>query len=295
MADTRTPIPTQKLLGDISTTVESVDQEALQTTVSEMGAAFGGTGRGPRADHRQRHFVHRRGQRQLRHHHRPDPRQQHRAPRPDRLGGRDPDLRQAARGCSPAPWPARTRTCAQVIDNGSATANELRRFLDDNKVDLAELINELVTTGEVVVRAPGGHRAAAGGLPVRRRGRLHRRGAVTRHRALRRPLRDGPHEQPRGLPRRLRVDRPEAAPGRREPADEHERALRRAAHAVQRPWRAERPATGPRGGLRTTAPTLHWGTRLPRDLSSPGSLAPRTLGGDSWKWLFLQPLMSSRE
>ena len=40
---------------------------------------------------------------------------------------------------------------------------------------------------------------------------------------------------------------------------------------------------------------LHWGTRVPRDLSSPGSLAPRTLGGDSWKWLFLQPLMSSRE
>ena len=40
---------------------------------------------------------------------------------------------------------------------------------------------------------------------------------------------------------------------------------------------------------------LHWGTRLPRDLSSPGSLAPRTLGGDSWKWLFLQPLMTSRE
>ena len=39
-----------------------------------------------------------------------------------------------------------------MIDNGSATASELRRFLDDNKVDLAELINELVTTGEVVVK-----------------------------------------------------------------------------------------------------------------------------------------------
>ena len=38
MADTRTPIPTQKLLGDISTTVESVDQEALQTTVGELGS-----------------------------------------------------------------------------------------------------------------------------------------------------------------------------------------------------------------------------------------------------------------
>jgi phospholipid/cholesterol/gamma-HCH transport system substrate-binding protein len=40
---------------------------------------------------------------------------------------------------------------------------------------------------------------------------------------------------------------------------------------------------------------LRWGDRVPRDLSSPDSLAPRTLGGDSWKWLFLQPLTLSRE
>ncbi len=40
MADTRTPIPTQKLLSDISNTVSSVDQEALSTTVDELGQAF---------------------------------------------------------------------------------------------------------------------------------------------------------------------------------------------------------------------------------------------------------------
>ena len=39
-----------------------------------------------------------------------------------------------------------------MIDNGSATATELRTFLEDNQVDLAELINNLVTTGEVVVK-----------------------------------------------------------------------------------------------------------------------------------------------
>lgn len=43
--DTRTPIATQKLLGDLSTTVESVDKKALSTTVSELGQAFGGTGK----------------------------------------------------------------------------------------------------------------------------------------------------------------------------------------------------------------------------------------------------------
>ena len=39
-----------------------------------------------------------------------------------------------------------------MIDNGSATANELRTFLEQNQVDLGGLINNLVTTGEVVVK-----------------------------------------------------------------------------------------------------------------------------------------------
>ena len=44
MDDTRTPLPTQKLLSDISTTVESVNRKSLRTTVHELGKAFGGTG-----------------------------------------------------------------------------------------------------------------------------------------------------------------------------------------------------------------------------------------------------------
>ena len=39
-----------------------------------------------------------------------------------------------------------------LIDNGSATANELRTFLEDNRVDLGQLINNLVTTNEVTVK-----------------------------------------------------------------------------------------------------------------------------------------------
>ena len=39
-----------------------------------------------------------------------------------------------------------------LIDNGSATAEELRTFLEQNQVDLGGLINNLVTTGEVVVK-----------------------------------------------------------------------------------------------------------------------------------------------
>ena len=51
----------------------------------------------------------------------------------DTLAASDPDLRR-------------------VIDNGSATANQLRSFLEENEVDLGQLINDLVTTGEVQVR-----------------------------------------------------------------------------------------------------------------------------------------------
>ena len=39
-----------------------------------------------------------------------------------------------------------------LIDNGSATANELRTFLEQNKVNLGQLINNLVTMNEITVR-----------------------------------------------------------------------------------------------------------------------------------------------
>ena len=240
--DTRTPIPTQKLFGDISTTVESVDQEALRTTVGELGTAFGGTGQDLQRiidsgtsfiDAANANFdtttalindgntvlegqiasasAIRTFAKQLKLF-------------TGTLAGSDKDLRQ-------------------VIDNGSATANELRRFLDENKVDLAELINELVTTGEVVVRHLAGVEQLLVVYPYIVEGGFTVVSRSPDTGPVRRPLRDDPDDQPRGLPRGLRVDGPPAAPGRRQPADEHGRALRRAAHPVQRPRRAERPAS----------------------------------------------------
>jgi phospholipid/cholesterol/gamma-HCH transport system substrate-binding protein len=44
------------------------------------------------------------------------------------------------------------RYLRSLIDNGSATANQLRTFLEDNRVDLGGLINNLVTTNEVTVK-----------------------------------------------------------------------------------------------------------------------------------------------
>jgi phospholipid/cholesterol/gamma-HCH transport system substrate-binding protein len=149
--NTRIPIATQKLLGDISDTVESVDKQALTTTVTEMGKAFDGTGQDlARMIDSGNAFIHEananfdtttalikdsntvlQGQvdsasaiREF---------ARNFALFSGTLAGSDPDLRQ-------------------LIDSGSATANELRTFLEDNQVDLGQLINNLVTTGEVVVK-----------------------------------------------------------------------------------------------------------------------------------------------
>ena len=59
--DTRTPIATEKLLTDISNTVESVDQQAPAAPPStSSGTAFARHRPGPAADHRHRQLVHQR-------------------------------------------------------------------------------------------------------------------------------------------------------------------------------------------------------------------------------------------
>lgn len=148
---TVTPIPTTKLLTDLNTTVNSVNRKSLRTVVNELGTAFNGTGRDlGRIIDTSNAFIHAANQnfdvttalledgntvlstqidktsdiktfsRDL-------------ALFSDTVAASDPDLRR-------------------VIENGSATANQLRTFLDENKVDLGELINNLVTTGEVTGR-----------------------------------------------------------------------------------------------------------------------------------------------
>jgi phospholipid/cholesterol/gamma-HCH transport system substrate-binding protein len=309
--DTRTPIPTQKLLGDISTTVESVDQDALRTTVSEMGDAFGGTGEDLERiivsgssfiDAANANF--------------------------DTTTALIRDSNTVLRGQIASESAIRTfakklklfsgtlaasdQDLRAVIDNGSVTAVELRRFLDDNKVDLAELINELVTTGEVVVRhLPGIEQLLAiypyvveSGFTVVSRspdtglydahfGMILTSNPEVCHGGYestdRRPPQDGEN-------RPMNVNAQCAEPASQSNARGAQNAPQ---SGVQRAPAAYRTAPGSSVGAPVVATydggRLRWGAAVPRDLSSPGSLAPRTLGGDSWKWLFLQPLMTSRE
>jgi phospholipid/cholesterol/gamma-HCH transport system substrate-binding protein len=296
--DTRTPIPTQKLLGDLSTTVESVDQDALRTTVGELGDAFGGTGEdlqriidsgtsfidAANANFDTTTALIRDGNTVLK--------GQVASASAIRsfakqlklftgsLAGSDKDLRA-------------------VIDNGSATANELRTFLDENKVDLSELINELVTTGEVVVRHLDGVEqilviypyVVEGGFTV-----------------VSRSPDTGLYDAHFGM---ILTANPEVchagyeSTDRRPPEEGDNRPMNLNAHCAEPPTQsnARGAQNAPRAPAAYRAPVvasydplsghLRWGDRVPRDLSSPGSLAPRTLGGDSWKWLFLQPLMQT--
>jgi phospholipid/cholesterol/gamma-HCH transport system substrate-binding protein len=149
--DTAVPVSTTEILTNLDQLVRSVPQDQLRTVVDELGAAFQGTGPDlaqiidtsnafiktandnfdvtaalirdsntvlrTQADKGSaiRSFA-----RDL-------------ALFSGTLADNDPSLRS-------------------LIDNGSATANELRSFLETNKVDLGGLINNLVTTGRVVSR-----------------------------------------------------------------------------------------------------------------------------------------------
>lgn len=149
--DTRTPIPTAKLLGDISSTVNSVNQDDLRTVVHELGIAFDGTGDDlSQILDTSNSFIETANDNfdvttalikdantvlsgQLSTASSIKNFSKNLEAFSTTLAGSDDDLRK-------------------VIDTGSATANELRAFIEDNQVDLSSLLNNLVTTSEVVVR-----------------------------------------------------------------------------------------------------------------------------------------------
>ena len=138
----------------------------------------------------------------------------------------------------------------KVIDNGSATATQLRTFIEDNRVDLGELINNLVTTGDVVVKHLDGVEqilviypyVVEGGFTVV--AKSPDTGLYDAHFGM------ILHASSRRSAPRLRRHRHARPAGPRRPADGHGRPLRRAGLAEQRPRRPERS----RGPVRRTAP-----------------------------------------
>lgn len=147
--DTSIPIPTDKLLGDVSTTVDSVDRQALETTLTELGTAFAGTGQELQTildsgtsfiDAADKNFdvttaLLKDGNTVLK-------------TQTDTEGA----IRSFAQNLSLVSdtLAASNQDLVKLLANGSAGASELRDFLDRSGVDLGQIISEGLTTGRIV-------------------------------------------------------------------------------------------------------------------------------------------------
>ncbi len=299
-AATRTPIATEKLLGDISATVSSVDREALRTTVHELGLAFGGTGEDLQqiidtgnafietadanfdittalirdsnvvlngqvdSETALRDFA------------------SHLQSFSTAMVGADKDLRR-------------------VIDSGSYTANQLRTFLEDNQVEIAELLNNVITTNRVIVKNLPGLKTLLVAYPWVLEGSF---GVVAK-------TPSSPNYNAHiGLI--LTTTSPCYAgyesTDTRGPQKTENRDLNENARCTEPPTKSNPRGTQnlPRvepdldgvldeteqilASYDATTGELVWGAPGP-DLVPDGSVAPPSLGEDSWKWLFLQPLL----
>lgn len=153
--DTSIPIPTDKLLGDVTNTVDSVDQKALQTTLTELGTAFAGTGQELQTildtgtsfvQTANQNFdtttaLLKDGNTVLK---------------------TQTDTESAIRSFSKDlsavsdTLAGSNKDIVKLLANGSAGANQLRDFLDRSGVDLGDVISEGLTTGRIIqARLPG--------------------------------------------------------------------------------------------------------------------------------------------
>ena len=294
MADTRTPIQVEQLLSNLATTVGSVDRKALKTTVTELGAAFAGTGEElQQIIDTGNDFINaandnfdtttaliRDGNTVL-----------------NGQIASESSIRSFARNLSLFTGALADADPAvnRLLDNGSG-------FIDDNEVELGSLINNLITTGEIVTRRLDGLEqilviypyVVEGGFTVV--SKSPDTGLYDAHFGL--ILTDNPicHDGYQSTDTRPPQN------GENRPMNEEARcdeppAVSNARGAQNIYDRFRAPADYDSEVVASYDPeseTLTWGDRVPGSLTSPGSVAPRTLGKESWKWLFLQPLTSSR-
>ena len=150
-ADTQIPITTTKWLSDTEQLVNSVPKQDLKTVVSEFGAAFhnGGddltrliTSSTSFIDSANANFETTTALIQ-----------DSNTVLSTQLD-KSSDIRTFARNLALVSdtLVASDADLRRVIENGSATANQLRQFLEDNGVNLGKLINNLVTTNEVQIK-----------------------------------------------------------------------------------------------------------------------------------------------
>ncbi len=292
---TETPIETTKFLTDISNTVESVNKQSLTTAVNELGQAFKGTGRNlSTIVDTSNSFIEAANanfdittalleesntvlQTQIDKSSAIKSFSRDLSLFSDTLVTSDADLRR-------------------VIDNGSETANQLRTFLEQNKVDLGQLINNLVTTGEVTGKHLAGTEmvlvvypyVVAGGYTVvdrdKQTGRYNAHfGIITQ---------EQPHVCERGYNAKKRDPNTERG---NKAMDESARCAEPAAQSNARgaqnaPKRAPAAYRAPVLGAYDSDGSFRYTDRNPTgDVTYTGGAAS-VMGENSWKWLLLQPL-----
>lgn len=301
MADTRTPIQVETLLSNLALFVGSVDRDSLRTTVTELGAAFAGTGE----DLQQiidtgNDFINAANENF-------DTTTALIRDSNTVLNGQidsESAIRSFARDLSlfTGALSDADPSVRRLIDAGSPAAVALRRLIEDNEVELGDLVNNLITTGEVITKRLPGIRqllviypyVVEGGFTVVSKSPdtglfdAHFGLIITTQPTCRlgyqstdtRPPQDGSN---RPMNEQARCEEP--------PTVSNARGAQNIYDRFRAPADYDAPVIAsydPEKG------ELTWGDRVPGELSSPGSVAPRTLGKESWKWLYLQPLTSGR-
>lgn len=300
-----TPIATEKLLGDLAETVGSVNRDDLRTTVSELGAAFAGTGEDlQRIIDTGNDFIElanenfdlttaliREGNTVLK-----------------GQVASESSLRTFASDLSDfsAALAGADDDLRRVIDSGSFTADQLRTFLEQNEVDLSSLLRNLVTTGEIVVaHLPGVKQllilypyAVAGSYtvvtPSPGSGKFDAHFGLILAAEFPTP---GGHALCRGGYEG--TDRRGPNQGENVPMNTDAGCTEPITMSNPRgPQNLPRVVPDLTGEASTPIATydpvrdrFSWGA--PEDtLSRAGSVAPPSLGEDSWTWLYLQPLVA---
>jgi phospholipid/cholesterol/gamma-HCH transport system substrate-binding protein len=303
-AMTETPISSTKLMLDLDNTVNSVNRKSLRTVVSQMGTAFQGTGKdlGQIIDTSDS-FIRtannnfdvttallQNGNTVL-----------------NTQLAKESDIKAFSKDLSLVSDTLvnSDSDLRRVIENGSATANELRTFLEHNKVDLGQLINNMVTTGQITGKHINGTEmvlvvypyVVAGGYTVVSKD--PNTGLYDAHFGM--ILNQDPsvcHNGYQGTKQRT-------------PYQTGNRPMNTKAHCSEAQSQTSArgaqwaPKPRPRAGAAYRAPVVgafdsksgrfRWTDKSPSsDVTYTGGAA-KVFGEQSWKWLLLQPLSGKRE
>jgi phospholipid/cholesterol/gamma-HCH transport system substrate-binding protein len=185
-----------------------------------------------------------------------------------------------------------------LIDNGSATANELRTFLEQNKVNLGQLLNNLVTTNEIVVKHLKGIRqvlvvypyVVAGGFTVAEKGAD---GYAARFGLV---LTQGSDVCKKGY----------EGTDRRSAQDTADRPMRTNSGCSDptKNYRGAEKAPNGRTGVAYRSPVatydastgkVDWSDQDTRPQIAYDGGAADVFGEDSWKWMLLQPSLARNQ